>query len=433
MLQKGLCRTAFPGRLLPRETAAHCVRTPNQADPSPTRTQVVRRRFLQGTALAWAGLALGGLTEALGQPAGGRSRPAARRVPVIDVTDLYHPHQDVGDNFDLVAAYALPEIDLRAVILDVTEGYRHASAQHQDPAFRDPTGPRDPGYIPVTQLNYLFGRDVPCAAAPFGRMKSPGDKMLDAPPFQQSGVELILRVLRQSGEPVEILSFGSARPVALAFNRQPDLVRQKVRRIHLCAGASSPECLEWNVMLDPHAMVCLLRSDLPVAIYPCATREGPFAYGPHNGFWKLADLKFIEKMHPRLKNYLAYAFGGSTRPDFLRFLDEPPHEEILKDVYGRGHNVWETSVWAQVSGRRIVRRADGHFRLVPAGEVLPNDKVLPNELRPCRIEVPASGLFRFELTGRPTNFLIYDRSDPRANEQALREALPALYQGFTLP
>jgi len=25
-------------------------------------------------------------------------------IPVIDVTDLYHPHQDVGDNFDLVTA-----------------------------------------------------------------------------------------------------------------------------------------------------------------------------------------------------------------------------------------------------------------------------------------------------------------------------------------
>jgi len=410
--------------------AAHSVRTPHVVDRSSTRRQLARRRLLQGSALAGAGLALGGLREALGQPAGGRSRPSPRRVPVIDVTDLYHPHQDVGDNFDLVAAYALPQMDLRAVILDVTEGYRHAAPQHQDPAFRDPTGPRDPGYIPVTQLNYLFGRDVPCAAAPFGRMQSPADKMLDAPAFQQFGVELLLRTLRQSSEPVEVLSFGSARPIAVAFNRQPDLLRQKVRRIHLCAGASSPECLEWNVMLDPHAMVCMLSCDLPVAIYPCATQDGPFAYGPHNCFWKLPDLKFIEKMHPRLKNYLAYAFGRSTRSDFLRFLDEPPHEEILKDVYGRGHNVWETSVWAQVSGRRIVRRADGHCRLIPAGEVLPTDTVLPNELKPCRIEVRPSGLFRFELTDRPTNFLIYDRGDPRANERALREALPALYQGF---
>ena len=41
-------------------------------------------------------------------------------TPVIDVTDLYTPYQDPGDNFDLVAAYALPQIDLKAVILDAT-------------------------------------------------------------------------------------------------------------------------------------------------------------------------------------------------------------------------------------------------------------------------------------------------------------------------
>ena len=101
-------------------------------------------------------------------------------------------------------------------------------------------------------------------------MKSPQDKMLDIPAFQQQGVELILKVLRESKEPVSILSFGSARPIAVAYNRDPKLFHAKVKRIHLSAGASSPDYLEWNVGLDPNAIVCLLRSDLPVAIYPCA-------------------------------------------------------------------------------------------------------------------------------------------------------------------
>ena len=54
----------------------------------------------------------------------------APRTPIIDVTDLYHPYQDVGDNFDLVAAYALPEIDLRAVILDAHESFRKPVSDH---------------------------------------------------------------------------------------------------------------------------------------------------------------------------------------------------------------------------------------------------------------------------------------------------------------
>ena len=158
--------------------------------------------------------------------------------------------------------------------------------------------------------------------------------MLDSPKFQQAGIELILDTLRQSSEKVDITVFGSAKSVAAAFNRDPDLVRAQLRRIHLAAGASSPDCVEWNVLLDPQAIVCLLRSDLPIAIYPCATRDvfkdgkrvniGAFEYGPHNTFWKLPNLKFIAQMEPRLRRYLTFAFGRVNRVDFLRAMEEDP-------------------------------------------------------------------------------------------------------------
>lgn len=82
-------------------------------------------------------------------------------------TTSIHPHQDVGDNFDLIAAYALPEVDLRAVIFDVTDEYRKPVGQVAGlPA--DKVGPREPGYLAVEQLNRIFDRAVPCASAPFG-------------------------------------------------------------------------------------------------------------------------------------------------------------------------------------------------------------------------------------------------------------------------
>jgi len=353
-----------------------------------------------------------------------------RRKPVIDVTDLYHPHQDCGDNMDIIAAYALPEVDLKAVILDCTDAFRKPVCDHPDPQLRDKNGPREPGFIPVLQLNYIFGREVPVAVGPFGSMKSPQDAMRDAPAFQQQGVNLILRTLRESGEKVDILIFGSARPVAVAYNRAPELMKDKVGLIHLCAGASSPEFQEWNIALDPHAVVCLLKSQLPIAIYSCATKDGPFAYGPHNCFWKLPDLRFVEKMNPRLRAYLAYAFGRSSRLDFLRAVEENPSAEQLERIYRKSHNVWETCVWLNVANRRLVRRADGSCRIVPVSEVKPSDKELPNNLRPCRITVNERGLFDFKITTEASNFFIYDRGDARENEAALREALPALYQSF---
>ncbi|MBB6672526.1 hypothetical protein [Cohnella nanjingensis] len=353
-----------------------------------------------------------------------------KKIPVIDVTDLYHPAQDPGDNFDILMPYGLPEIDLRAVVLDATDRYRHAFADHEDPRFRDANGPREPGFIPMLQLNCLFGKDVPFAAGPFRTMRSTDDTLADVPQFQQQGIRLLLDTLRQSEERIHLLSFGSARTIAAAFNREPDLFYAKVERIHLAAGSSSPDFLEWNVNLDSHAFVRLLRSDLPIALYPCATAEGAFDYGPHNSYWLLKDLQFIKQMEPRLRRYLEFAFARMVRMDFLSALEANLPDREVESVYGQPHHVWETAVWLQVSGRRCVRRQSGAYRIVPANEVMPTDETLPDALRACKVQVSDRGTFRFELTEEPSNFLIYDRGDALLNERALNEALPALYQSF---
>jgi hypothetical protein len=115
--------------------------------------------------------------------------------------------------------------------------------------------------------------------------------------------------------------------------------------------------------------------------------------------------------------------------DFLRALevDGPPLEETLlaKEYY-----VWETALWICVSGRKLARRADGSCRIVPAADVQPTDRVLPNELRPCSVTVRDDGIYEYRETSGPSNFSVYYRGDPRENEAALREALPALYVSF---
>ena len=135
-------------------------------------------------------------------------------------------------------------------------------------------------------------------------------------------------------------------------------------------------------------------------------------------------------MSPALRAYLVYAMTNSRRVDFLRVLEEAPSAAALEKIARMPHNVWETAIWLQVTGRKLVRRADGHYRILPAAEVRPDDAPLPNELRPCRVEVDDDGLFRFKLTDGPSNFTIYDRGDPAKNEAALREALPAQYLSF---
>ncbi len=353
-----------------------------------------------------------------------------KKIPLIDVTDLYHPYQDPGDNFDIIMPYSLPEIDLKAVILDVTQDYRYAVSTQSVIEYADNTGPRDPGIIPVTQLNYLYGRNVPFAVGPFGKMKSPQDKMPDVPAFQQQGIDLIINTLRNSIEKIEIAVFSSLRTVAVAYNREPGLFKEKVGRIHICAGASSEEYLEWNVALDVNAFVCMLRSELPIAIYPCASKDGPFALDHHNCFWRLNDLAFIQNMDKKLKQYLWYAFERIERNDFLMTMDENVEEEKMQGIYDRVHNVWETAVWIKLTDRELVRKAAGKYKIVCRNTLKDSDVVLMNQLLPCKIQVKDDGSMKFELTDESTNFSIYYREDPEENEIALREALADLYSSF---
>lgn len=346
-----------------------------------------------------------------------------KKIPVIDITDLYHPYQDPGDNFDLLTAYALPEIDLRAVILDITERFRWEEGfPHPKYGFQG-GGPREPGIIPVSQCNYLFGRSVPYGIGPFREMNSQTDIMDDVPAYH-NGIEVFLNALRESEEKVQVLCFGSARVIAAAFNREPALLREKIGCIHLSAG-SSGAYLEWNVELDVHAVVRLLRSDLPIALYPCATENGPWDIGRHNTFWKAPDLQFVEDMDPPLRRYLSFAFSRSNRLDHLRYLEKAPLEpDLFRNI--RDHSVWETAIWMQVAGRTLQKTAEG-YRYRPAGE---GQAVLEETLLSCRVQAEDNGLFTWDLTDEASNLRLYTRETPENLNAMLAEALAELYVSF---
>lgn len=350
-------------------------------------------------------------------------------VPVIVVTDLYQPPEDPGDNFDLVLPFGYDRIDLRAIILDVSIEKRD-SIDGGVPGY---PGPREPGVIPVTQLNALFGRSVPYGVSPFARMRSADDEMRDVPAFQQTGPELLLETLRDSVEPIEIMSFGSARPIAVALNRDPALFARKVARIHLSAGSVSLAYLEWNVYLDPLAMNRLISSGLPLALYPCATEVDCFSYGTHNTVWWFDDLAWIGDLHPAVKRYLLYGLGASTRIDFLRVLDEDPKSDVAERVYRRRHAVWETAAWLEVSKSAIVDRRESGYQIVPREHVAQADREIRNELVPCRVAGHPSGLYTFELGASDPRTTVFQRDDPLEYERALRQALPRLYASFDPP
>jgi len=350
-------------------------------------------------------------------------------LKLIDITDLYHPHQDVGDNFDLIMPYALPDVDLLLVLLDCTGKFREPYAHHSE--WPDPYGPREPGIIPVTQLNYIFNRNVPFGISPLEPMRTPADKMLDIPGYQNQGVDMLLKTLEESDTPVDISVFGSLRSLAVAYNRNPQLLLQKVRMVHVSAGSPSPDYLEWNVLLDPNAFACILRSELPLTLYPCLAGKGAFTPSEFCTYWELKDLGFIKKMDKRLQQYLCYAFNKTLRHDFLRAMDEEPNIAELDNFCGKQHNVWETAIWLEMTGRKLVERADGGFRILLEDEVEATDKIFKTDVLPCKFTVHDTGACEFIVCpGKETNKFVYKIDDPHGQEKALNEALGVLYASF---
>jgi hypothetical protein len=146
----------------------------------------------------------------------------AGRIPVIHCTDLFHPPQDPDDYYDLATLFSLPGVDLRAIILDQGSEQRRA-----------------PGSIPVRQMMHMTGRTTPWVNGLETPLRYPEDKALNQ--STHDGPETILRVLRESSEKVRIITTGSVRDVAAAFNRDEVVFRSKVDRICVNDGNSGGE------------------------------------------------------------------------------------------------------------------------------------------------------------------------------------------------
>lgn len=366
------------------------------------------------------------------------------KLPIVVITDCYYPYQDPGDNLDLISGFALDNVDLKGIILDITDAFRKDTADHPT-LWKDPRGPREAGIIPVMQLNYIFNRNVPFAVGPMQLMKSETDKMLEINGFEENGIQLLLGILRNSKEPVQILSFGSARILAVAFNREPVLLRNKIRKIHLSAGTASPNFElgtdlgansipggEWNVALDLFAFNRLLKSNLPISIYPCAGKNGGFVKDVNNTYWTIRDMSFLKEINPKLQRYLDFAFNKKMNVDFLRSMDKGPLFSDETKIPFESFHVWETAIWLIVTDRELIKKAEGEFVILRKNELKSGDMILENKLIPVKIELRSDGRFKFKYTKETTNFSIYFRDNVDLNEQALQSAFPKLLKSYQI-
>ena len=287
---------------------------------------------------------------------------AVRKLPVLYCTDLFHPYSDPDDHFDIAALYALEELDIRGIVLD--------QGKKQD---------ESSGHIPVEQMNYLTGRNVPWAKGLSEKLKTPDDTAIDQAEEYQGGVNLILDVLTRSEDPVTIITVGSLRDVAAAFNRNPDLFKRQVARLMIFIGEASAESREWNVNLDPNGFIRIMNSGLPVWWVPCFD-GGNFKNRGNASFWKATQADLLRYTSDRVMNYFIYALTKKDSPDYLEYLDGDVDKTAREHELSETRNLWCSAVFAEAAGRRIIEADEGWVSL-------PGDLV--------KKEIPAMEVFRF--------------------------------------
>ena len=257
-------------------------------------------------------------------------------MPVIYCTDLFHPHDDPDDHFDLATLYAMSELDIQGIVLD--QGRKQLER---------------PGRIPVSQLNRITGRNVPAVIGLVAPLKSPDDKALDQPPEFQQAVEFIVQTLRGSARPVCIATAGSVRDVVSAFNREPGLFRTNVAMVLAFLGeASDAKFQEYNVGLDPQAFVGLMRSGLPVYWVPCFD-GGLWQNRGHASFWRASQHALLAGTAPEVIQYFIYALEKETTEP-LAFLSRPVEPERQLRLFAGTRNLWCAAVLGVMSAREIL-------------------------------------------------------------------------------
>ena len=363
-----------------------------------------RRTFL-GTGIAFPWIAtLLNAAEAQNTP---------KPTPLIHCTDLFHPHGDPDDHFDLACVYALAtqgSIDLRGIGLDYPPDSRAG----------------DPDFMAVAQLNRICGLNIPAFVGAAKRLTTKTDTLPDLSRPDSVGIQWMIDVLKRSDLPVAITVVGSATDVAVAARREPELFRKKCAGVYLNAGAAhqaKPEILEYNVKLNPAAYAAMFELPCPLYWFPCWNMCEERKTGEWGTFYWMPHQKVFEGVAPPVLSYFWYMFSRSQDPRYLRILQTSPPEAEWNKVLEGQRGMWSTASLFLLAGLTVTKAG----KIVPTAEA--GDDAL-FRMESVKVQCEDNGRLTWELSKEPTGRFIFHVLDvpnyPEAMTQAVRSLLTAL-------
>jgi len=241
-------------------------------------------------------------------PTGVSAQAPSAPYPVIYSTDLYYTFiMDNDDPFDAAVLLKSPELDIKGIILD----------NHTYPSDGEKT---------LEKLMTYADRHVPYVKG-LGefQMRSATDQGLYA--ANQEGVELILKTLSESKQKVSLIAVGSLTDFAVALQRDPKLLSQKVSMVYVVAGTLESRFQDWNVKLDPTAFVTIMRSKLPITWVPVDT-----------SMWYLPAPQLLVPT----KNKLAHFLLNESLYYYLMLDSQARTHKDRYEYYDLGLRMWST-------------------------------------------------------------------------------------------
>jgi hypothetical protein len=335
----------------------------------------------------------------------------AKRVHIIYGTDLFHPYDDPDDHYDLAALFAIPDFQIDAILLDL--GDRQKAR---------------PGRVPLEQMFQIAGRSAPYATGLSEPLRSLDDTGMDRPADEQKAIELLLATLRKANEPVVMITAGSVRDVVAAFNREPDLLRAKLRRLYINIG-SATDVPEWNVTLDLKAYLALMRSGLPLYWCPCEPQKAPH---PHSTYWKFQQSQMLEGLPRATLNYFVYALQRVRTDELEPSAVLEGDLSAWRQLPGRDHrNMWCTASLLDAANCSV-QLLNNVYHPVHRSAAK-TDPVF--EFVPVKVEIDDKGLTRV-IQNDPTGTIhVFTTSDNQRYEKAMTDSLRGMLMslGTNLP
>lgn len=274
----------------------------------------------------------------------------------IHQTDIFHPHGDPDDHWDLATVYSLAEqgdLDLAGIMFDYPPAHRVG----------------DPATLAMAQLGYITGiTGVPSAVGSRFPMRDRKDVQSDRDQRSLGAAHWLCQTLEDSPEPVVINMVGSCTDVALAGLLRPDLFAAKCKAIYLNSGAAfrGPEHqLEYNVKLNPGSYAAIF--DLPCPIYwaPCWHQTEVRKVGAHGTWYSFVQGEVFSHLSDELCNFFLYMLDHSTEPKYLRYLSEPVDLELKAYFGALPRSMWSTVSILHAAGYGV----DVNQGLLPIDEV----------------------------------------------------------------